>query len=217
MAASRSLGLPRRNDPGREPFLHGFQMINVRELRMRSLVLAALPLALVFTVAPHQARAEQTAAVSQQEAAQIDEWSARRHTTRHRYTYNRHYVRYAHAKRHHVRSARSYKSRGFAWYFANEARLNQGGSCMGNRVTATWYQSGSRTASGAPFNPNGMTAAHRTLPFGSRVTVTNPRNGQSATVTINDRGPFTRGVSIDLARGAARAIGMTGTQQICMS
>ncbi|HVG51788.1 MAG TPA: septal ring lytic transglycosylase RlpA family protein [Xanthobacteraceae bacterium] len=95
--------------------------------------------------------------------------------------------------------------------------MNQGGSCFGNRVTATWYQSGSRTASGAAFNPNGLTAAHRTLPFGSRVTVTNPRNGQSVTVTINDRGPFTRGVSLDLARGAARAIGMIGTQQICMS
>jgi rare lipoprotein A len=62
-----------------------------------------------------------------------------------------------------------------------------------------------------------MTAAHRTLPFGSRVTVTNPQNGSSVTVTINDRGPFTRGVTLDLAYGAARAIGMHGTQWVCMS
>jgi rare lipoprotein A len=55
------------------------------------------------------------------------------------------------------------------------------------------------------------------LPFGSRVTVTNPRNGQSITVTINDRGPFNRGITLDLARGAARAIGMNGTQQVCVS
>jgi rare lipoprotein A len=62
-----------------------------------------------------------------------------------------------------------------------------------------------------------MTAAHRTLAFGSQVTVTNPENGRSVTVTINDRGPFTRGVTLDLARGAAHAIGMSGTQWVCMS
>jgi rare lipoprotein A len=66
------------------------------------------------------------------------------------------------------------------------------------------------------FNPSGYTAAHRTLPFGSRVTVTNPRNGKSVTVVINDRGPFTRGVTLDLARGAANAIDMRQTQWVCM-
>lgn len=106
-------------------------------------------------------------------------------------------------------------SRSVAW-FANPARAPTAGACSGSRVVAAWYASGRRTASGAPFNPHGLTAAHRSLPFGSRVTVTNPRNGQSVTVTINDRGPFTRGVAIDLARGAALAIGMTGTQQVCM-
>jgi rare lipoprotein A len=64
---------------------------------------------------------------------------------------------------------------------------------------------------------SGYTAAHRTLPFGTRMTVTNPRNGRSVTVTINDRGPFNRGIALDLARGAARAIGMNGTRQVCMS
>ena len=84
-------------------------------------------------------------------------------------------------------------------------------------MVATWYASGRRTASGQTFNPGSHTAAHRTLPFGSRVTVTNPRNGQSVTVVINDRGPFTRGVTLDLARGAAHAIGMHGTQWVCVS
>ena len=66
------------------------------------------------------------------------------------------------------------------------------------------------------FDPGGYTAAHRTLPFGSRVTVTNPENGRSVTVVINDRGPFTRGVMLDLTRGAAHAIGMHRTQWVCM-
>jgi rare lipoprotein A (peptidoglycan hydrolase) len=76
--------------------------------------------------------------------------------------------------------------------------------------------SGRRTASGQTFDPGGHTAAHRTLPFGSRVTVTNPQNGRSVTVVINDRGPFTRGVTLDLTRSAARAIGMYRTQWVCM-
>ena len=62
-----------------------------------------------------------------------------------------------------------------------------------------------------------MTAAHRTLPFGTRLMVLNPRNGKFVTVTINDRGPFTKGVSLDLSRGAARAIGLQGTGAVCMA
>jgi rare lipoprotein A len=75
---------------------------------------------------------------------------------------------------------------------------------------ASYYWQGQRTASGARFNPNGLTAAHRTLPFGTRVRVTNRSNGRSVIVTINDRGPFIRGRIIDLSRGAAQAISMTG-------
>jgi len=104
-------------------------------------------------------------------------------------------------------------SRGFAWFFAHSRPQ---GTCSGQHVVATLYSSGRRTASGQPFNPSGYTAAHRTLPFGSRVTVTNPQNGSSVTVVINDRGPFTRGVTLDLSRGAARAIGMHRTQWLCM-
>lgn len=78
---------------------------------------------------------------------------------------------------------------------------------------ASWYgsESGPRTASGERFNPSGMTAAHRTRPFGSIVTVTHLGTGRSVRVRINDRGPFIRGRCIDLARGAARALGMGGT------
>jgi rare lipoprotein A len=89
--------------------------------------------------------------------------------------------------------------------------------CAGKLVVATWYETGTETASGERFDPDGLTAAHRTLPFGSRVTVTNPRNGKSVTITINDRGPFTRGIDIDLSRGAARAIDMASKQPVCMS
>lgn len=67
---------------------------------------------------------------------------------------------------------------------------------------------GRRTANGERFNMRAMTAAHKTLPFGSLVKVTNPRNGRSVTVRINDRGPFIRGRVIDLSRAAAEEIGM---------
>jgi rare lipoprotein A len=104
-------------------------------------------------------------------------------------------------------------SRGFEWFFAHSKPQ---GTCSGQHVVATLYDSGRRTASGQTFDPSGYTAAHRTLPFGSRITVTNPENGKSVTVVINDRGPFTRGVTLDLARGAARAIGSYRTQWVCM-
>jgi rare lipoprotein A len=86
----------------------------------------------------------------------------------------------------------------------------------GERIVSAYYSVGRHTASGQPFNPHGMTAAHRTLPFGTRLTVTNPRTGQSVTVVINDRGPFVRGVSLDLSQGAAKAIGMHGTGSVCV-
>ena len=113
-----------------------------------------------------------------------------------------------------VESTAKLPGHGFEWFFA-QAKPKI--TCDGQRVAATWYDTGRLTASGESFNPNGHTAAHRTLPFGSRVTVTNPRNGKSITVVINDRGPFTKGVTLDLARGAARAIGMKDTQWVCMS
>ena len=74
---------------------------------------------------------------------------------------------------------------------------------------ASYYWQEQRVASGGRFNPHGFTAAHRTLPFGTRVKVTNVRNGRSVIVTINDRGPFIRGRIIDLSLAAAKAIDMT--------
>ncbi|WAT18005.1 septal ring lytic transglycosylase RlpA family protein [Aurantiacibacter sp. MUD11] len=67
---------------------------------------------------------------------------------------------------------------------------------------------GRRTANGESFDMHQLTAAHRTLPFGSLVRVTNPRNGLSVVVRINDRGPFVRGRTIDLSRAAAEEIGI---------
>jgi rare lipoprotein A len=75
---------------------------------------------------------------------------------------------------------------------------------------------GRRTASGEKFNPSGLTAAHRTLPFGTHVRVTNSRNVRSIIVRINDRGPFVKGRAIDLSNGAARAIGMGSTGNVRM-
>ncbi|MEH3145939.1 MAG: septal ring lytic transglycosylase RlpA family protein [Methylobacterium frigidaeris] len=82
---------------------------------------------------------------------------------------------------------------------------------------ASWYASGSRTASGERFNPNGLTAAHRSLPFGTRVRVVNQTNGRAIVVRINDRGPFAHGRVIDLSRGSARAIGMTGVSRVALT
>jgi peptidoglycan lytic transglycosylase len=88
-----------------------------------------------------------------------------------------------------------------------------------DRVSASWYGDelrGKRTASGEKFNPHGLTAAHRTLPFGTCLVVGNPRNGKSVNVRVNDRGPFVKDRVLDLAAGAARAIGMIATQIVTM-
>ncbi len=72
------------------------------------------------------------------------------------------------------------------------------------------------TASGEHMNPNAMTAAHKTLPLGSIVTVRNHRNGRSITVRINDRGPYVRGRVIDLSPGAARVLGVDGLAPVSL-
>jgi rare lipoprotein A len=81
---------------------------------------------------------------------------------------------------------------------------------------ASWYQLGGKTASGERNNPNAMTAAHRSLPFGTRVKVENLRNGKYVVVRINDRGPFIGGRVIDLSRAAAKQLGMmsSGTAKV---
>ena len=79
------------------------------------------------------------------------------------------------------------------------------------------YGGGHRTASGGRVNPGALTAAHRSLPFGSRLKVTNKRNGRSVVVTINDRGPFVRGRIVDLTPAGAQALGFTGVAPVVIS
>ena len=99
-------------------------------------------------------------------------------------------------------------------------RTQSGGHAAGGHTAgaglATWYGPGfhgRKTASGERFNTRDLTAAHRTLPFGTRVRVEAP-NGRSVVVRINDRGPFRRGAVIDLSRASADAIGMGGTMHV---
>jgi rare lipoprotein A len=82
---------------------------------------------------------------------------------------------------------------------------------------ASWYALHSRTASGERMNPSTLTAAHRSLRFGTKLKVTNRHNGRSVVVRINDRGPFIRGRVLDLSRAAANQIGMvhSGTAKVC--
>ncbi len=82
-----------------------------------------------------------------------------------------------------------------------------GGSSSG---VASYYWQPQPVASGGRFNPDALTAAHKTLPFGTRVRVTHASNGRSVEVVINDRGPYVAGRVIDLSRRAAQVIGMTG-------
>ncbi len=83
-----------------------------------------------------------------------------------------------------------------------------GANATSYKGVASYYKSGKRTANGERFNPMGLTAAHRSLPFGTKVRVTQVKSGRSVVVRINDRGPFIRGRIIDLSLGAARVIGL---------
>jgi len=96
------------------------------------------------------------------------------------------------------------------WRDANAAIGNSasGGHTFSGMASYYGYEAGRHTASGQRFSADGLTAAHRTLPFGTRVRVTHA--GRSVVVTINDRGPFVRGRVLDLSVGAARAVGLTG-------
>jgi rare lipoprotein A len=112
----------------------------------------------------------------------------------------------AKSRHHHRHHHHAHHAGNSSWRDAN-ASVGGGRSFSG---MASYYgnESGSKTASGARFNQNAMTAAHRSLPFGTRLKVTH--GGRSVVVTINDRGPFIRGRVLDLSTGAARAVGLTG-------
>lgn len=108
--------------------------------------------------------------------------------------------------RHHHHHA--HKTTSSNWLDANASIGSTGGRSFSGKASFYGNESGSKTASGQRFNQNAMTAAHRSLPFGTKLRVTH--RGQSVIVTINDRGPFIRGRVLDLSKGAARAIGLTG-------
>lgn len=97
------------------------------------------------------------------------------------------------------------------WRDANAAVTPSAGGGRSFAGVASFYgnESGSKTASGQRFDQNAMTAAHRSLPFGTKLRVTH--RGKSVVVTINDRGPFIKGRVLDLSTGAARAVGLTGS------
>ncbi|HXZ21268.1 MAG TPA: septal ring lytic transglycosylase RlpA family protein [Pseudolabrys sp.] len=99
--------------------------------------------------------------------------------------------------------------------------VKRSGNCAGQEILASSYSSGTRTASGERFDPNGNTAAARTWPIGTSLTVTNPQNGRSIVVRINDTGPwgiaYRMGARLDLARGAAQRLGMHGSQYVCVA
>jgi rare lipoprotein A len=110
----------------------------------------------------------------------------------------------AYAHRSTGKTGRPYRVRGKTYYpMASSKGYREVG-------LASWYgfESGNRTATGQRFNPNGLSAAHKTLPLPTRVRVTNLENGHSTTLVVNDRGPFIPGRLIDLSYGAARKLNM---------
>jgi rare lipoprotein A len=115
----------------------------------------------------------------------------------------RHHHHHQHFAHHSVRADSS-------WRDANASFGSNSGGGRSFSGMASFYgnESGSKTASGQRFNQEAMTAAHRTLPFGTKLRVTH--GSRTVVVTINDRGPFIRGRVLDLSTGAARAIGLTG-------
>ncbi|WP_353136671.1 septal ring lytic transglycosylase RlpA family protein [Pseudopedobacter sp.] len=101
----------------------------------------------------------------------------------------------------------------FTFNFSNVNAQENDENIVLKKGKATYYHSkfvGRKTTSGQVYRHEKLTAAHRTLPFGTEVTVTNPKNGKSVTVVINDRGPFNKHLMIDLSQSAAREIGIIG-------
>jgi len=91
------------------------------------------------------------------------------------------------------------------------ARHDNAATPMASQGLASFYSEGARTASGEKFDANELTAAHPTLPFGTRLRVTNVATGRSVTVRVNDRGPYVAGRVVDVSYSAADALGMVGT------
>ena len=110
----------------------------------------------------------------------------------------------AKSRKHHHRAHSSQ-----SWKDATAAIPRSGSGSFAGVASFYGNESGSKTASGQRFNENDMTAAHRSLPFGTKLRVTH--RGRSVVVTVNDRGPFIKGRVLDLSKGAARAVGLTSS------
>jgi rare lipoprotein A len=117
---------------------------------------------------------------------------------------------YRHHHHHHHYAHHAVRTHNSSWRQASASvePMSGGGRSFSGMASFYGNESGRQTASGQRFNQEAMTAAHRTLPFGTKLRVTH--GGRSVVVTINDRGPFVRGRVLDLSTGAARAIGLTG-------
>ncbi len=129
-------------------------------------------------------------------------YSAKKTYKKKRYSNKKYYG----SKKKRYAKKKSYKkSKKYAKRSYKKKRYSGGRQLYGK---ASYYWQPQKVASGGYFNPNAMTAAHKTLPFGTRVRVTNKHNGRSVVVRINDRGPYIKGRIIDLSKAAAYKIGM---------
>lgn len=115
---------------------------------------------------------------------------------------SRHHRSHHHHHHHHKHKAEN------SWLNANASIGPTGHRSFSGIASYYGNEAGNKTASGQRFNQHAMTAAHRTLPFGTKLKVTH--GSRSVVVTVNDRGPFIRGRVLDLSKGAAHAIGLTG-------
>jgi rare lipoprotein A len=100
---------------------------------------------------------------------------------------------------------------------ADKKAQKTSGGLLSGIASIYGFETGSRTASGKKLRLDGLTAAHRTLPFGTHVAVTNKRNGKTVTVVINDRGPFVKGRVIDVTPAAARVLGFSGLAPVSLA
>jgi rare lipoprotein A len=116
--------------------------------------------------------------------------------------------------RHHARSLYRHHARNYRHHPAAEAWQSGSGQ---SGIASVYAYSGERTANGQRATPSSMTAAHRSLPFGTLVRVTNRHNGRSVVVRINDRGPFVRGRVIDLTPAGAHALGFDGLAPVTLA
>jgi rare lipoprotein A len=144
----------------------------------------------------HSPTASADTAHSRDQVAHNKKHSALHHLKSHKVAAHRRSRRYAARPKHHRGATR------LATPALSGAREFSG--------TASYYWEGSRVATGARYNPDGLTAAHRTLPFGTRLRVMDLISKKSVDVIVNDRGPFVPGRVLDLSRGAATVLGMTG-------